>query len=129
MTRRRTRTGRSEEICSLLGEAVMKGSRTDMAVVFNYVRAELNNRFATSKFKRARKTALSSKICAGEYPATVMPIIREIQKSGVESLWAIAHALNARGVRGARGGKWYATTVRKFLERNKVAATCNCPIE
>jgi hypothetical protein len=79
-----------------------------MAAVFNYVRAELKNRFATSKIKRVQKTALSSKICSGEYRATVMPIIREIQKSGVETLWAIADTLNARGVRGARGGKWYA---------------------
>jgi len=90
-----------------------------MPAIFNHVRAELKNRFATSKIKLVQKTSLSSKICAGEYPATVMPIIREIQKSGVESLWAIADTLNARGVRGARGGRWYATTVRKFLERNK----------
>lgn len=74
-----------------------------MAAVFNYVRAELKNRFATSKIKRVQKTALSSKICSGEYPATVMPIIREIQKSGVETLWAIADTLNPRGVRGGEG--------------------------
>jgi hypothetical protein len=31
------------------------------------------------------------------------------------SLEGIAAELNARGILAARGGKWYATTVRNFL--------------
>jgi hypothetical protein len=41
----------------------------------------------------------------------VLPIIREIQKTGATQLRAIADALNARGVKSARGGKWYAASV------------------
>lgn len=93
-----------------------------MAAGFHHVCAELNKRSVTSKVKRRQKIAHTAQPRAAEYPADVMTIIGEIQKSGVKSLWTIADVLNAQGVRGARGGKWYATTVRKFLERNKSTA-------
>jgi hypothetical protein len=96
----------------------------NMAAALIPIRAELNDSRARSKVKRLRKTAGPGKSGAGEHSADVMPIIREIQKSGAKSLWTIAAALNARGIKGARGGKWYATTVRKFIERHKTAATC-----
>jgi hypothetical protein len=96
----------------------------DMTADLIPIRAGLNNRHASSKVKRLEETACSAKSRAGEYPANVMPIIREIQKSGAKSLWMIAAALNARGIKGARGGKWYATTVRTLIERHKTAATC-----
>ncbi len=54
---------------------------------------------------------------AAQYAANVLPIIREIQLSGVSSYFGIAEALNARGVRTARGGRWHATTVRNLLVR------------
>lgn len=79
-----------------------------------------------SKDKRAHDTAYSAKLSRAEYLAEVMLIIREIQNDGVKSLWTIADALNARGISGARGGKWYATTVRNFLERNNAAARTGC---
>ena len=44
-------------------------------------------------------------------------MIREIQNNGVASLRGIAAALNARGVRTARGGKWAATQVGAVLAR------------
>ncbi len=92
--------------------------RMNMAADLIPIRAELNNRRASSKVKRLQKTADAAKSRDGKYPANVMRIIREMQKSGAKSLWTIADTLNARGVTGARGGKWYATTVRKLLERN-----------
>jgi len=94
----------------------------NMTAGFNHVCAELNKRSVTSKIKRGQKIAYPAQSRAGDYSADVMTIIGEIQKSGVKSLWTIADVLNAQGVRGARGGKWYATTVRKFLERNKSTA-------
>jgi len=33
------------------------------------------------------------------------------------TLHEMAHALNARGIQTARGGQWYATTVRNVLVR------------
>ena len=89
-----------------------------MAKDANHIGARLNNRPSDSKIKRVQKAGYSAKPRADAYPANVMSIIRYVQRSGARSLWTIANTLNARGIKGARGGKWYATTVRKFLERN-----------
>src|SRR5688500_5158444 len=43
---------------------------------------------------------------ADRFAANVLPVIREIQKVGAMSLRALATALNARGVKTARGGSW-----------------------
>jgi hypothetical protein len=50
----------------------------------------------------------SIKASADHQAANVLPIIREIQKSGASTLRDLANALNARGIPTARGGKWYA---------------------
>jgi DNA invertase Pin-like site-specific DNA recombinase len=47
----------------------------------------------------------------------VLPVIREIQASGVVALTKIADALNARGVPTPRGGRWFAMSVRNVLAR------------
>jgi hypothetical protein len=47
----------------------------------------------------------------------VVPIIHQVQASGVTSLRGVAAALNARGVRSARGGQWAATQVGAVLAR------------
>ena len=52
---------------------------------------------------------------AAQHAANVLPVIRDIQASGVSSYLGIAEALNARGVRTARNGQWHATTVRNLL--------------
>jgi Recombinase len=44
-----------------------------------------------------------------------------VQESGVASLRGIAAALNARGVRTARGGRWAATQVGAVLARTGTA--------
>ncbi len=49
--------------------------------------------------------------------SNVLPIIAEIRKSGATTLRAIADALNARGVRSPRGGRWHAMSVRNALAR------------
>jgi DNA invertase Pin-like site-specific DNA recombinase len=49
--------------------------------------------------------------------ANVLPIIRDIQKSGATSLHQIADALNARGVSTPRGGRWHAKSVANLLAR------------
>jgi DNA invertase Pin-like site-specific DNA recombinase len=54
---------------------------------------------------------------ADAYAANVLPVIRQIQASGASTLRAVADALNARGIHTARGGQWYAATVRNVLER------------
>lgn len=55
---------------------------------------------------------------ADQFAANVVPIIKEIQASGIASNLGIAKALNARGIPTARGGEWYAATVRNVRARN-----------
>jgi DNA invertase Pin-like site-specific DNA recombinase len=54
---------------------------------------------------------------AAEFAANVLPIVKEIQAAGLTTMRAIAAALNARGVRTARGGKWGPSTVLRLLRR------------
>src|SRR5262249_2047279 len=66
----------------------------------------------------ARKASLKSRRAAADtFAANVRPIIKEIQNSGVSSLRGVAKALNARGVRTARGSEWTAVQVSNVLER------------
>jgi hypothetical protein len=67
----------------------------------------------------ARRSAVAAiKAEADRYAANVLPIIREAQRAGAETLRDVADALNARGIATARGGKWYATSVKNLLERS-----------
>ena len=57
------------------------------------------------------------KVRADQFAGNVLPIVEKIRASGVTTLAGIAEALNERGVRTARGGAWYAMTVKNLLER------------
>ncbi len=54
---------------------------------------------------------------ADAFAANVLPIIRDIENAGVTTLKGIAEALNARGIKTARGGSWHPTTVKNVLQR------------
>jgi DNA invertase Pin-like site-specific DNA recombinase len=54
---------------------------------------------------------------ADSFAGGILPIIRQIQKSGVSSLRGVAKALSARGVKTARGGEWTAVQVSDILRR------------
>jgi DNA invertase Pin-like site-specific DNA recombinase len=54
---------------------------------------------------------------ADSFAAGVLPIIKQIQKSGVSSLRGVAKALSARGIKTARGGEWTAVQVSDILRR------------
>lgn len=54
---------------------------------------------------------------ADAFAENVLPIVRQIQASGATTHRAIAEALNARGIRTARGGAWHGSTVRNLLAR------------
>ncbi|ESY73955.1 recombinase family protein [Mesorhizobium sp. M0051] len=55
---------------------------------------------------------------ADAFAANILPIIRDIQASGVKSLRQIATALNARGIASARGGTWTAVQVTDIINRD-----------
>ena len=70
--------------------------------------------------KRLEASALGvtvNKANADRFAANVVPIIREIQASGVTTLHGVARALNARGVQSARGAPWSAEAVSNILKR------------
>jgi DNA invertase Pin-like site-specific DNA recombinase len=54
---------------------------------------------------------------ADKRAGNVLPIIRDIQVRGATTLRAVAEELNARGIKTARGGNWYAMTVKNVLDR------------
>jgi DNA invertase Pin-like site-specific DNA recombinase len=54
---------------------------------------------------------------ADEFVASLMPVIDAIQRTGANTLDAITCALNQRGIRSARGGKWHVSSVRNLLAR------------
>jgi DNA invertase Pin-like site-specific DNA recombinase len=58
-----------------------------------------------------------NKRAADAFAANILPIIRQLQACGVTSSKALADALNARGIRTARGGQWHASTVLNVLKR------------
>jgi DNA invertase Pin-like site-specific DNA recombinase len=54
---------------------------------------------------------------ADRFAANTLPIVAAIRASGARGLREIADALNTRGVRTARGGRWHVSTVRNLLAR------------
>lgn len=56
---------------------------------------------------------------AKQFVLNSLPIIKEVQATGLKSLTGIAGALNARGVRSPRGGVWHPTQVKRVLERGR----------
>jgi DNA invertase Pin-like site-specific DNA recombinase len=78
---------------------------------------------AYSSAKKSRLDELRDRInanrtaAANQFAVNILPIIREIQNSGVSSLRGIAKALTARGIKTARGGQWSAVQVTDILGR------------
>jgi DNA invertase Pin-like site-specific DNA recombinase len=65
----------------------------------------------------SRKGAAKNAENACMHADNVLPIIRQIAAGGV-SLRKIADELNTRGIKTARGGLWYAATVRNIMARD-----------
>jgi DNA invertase Pin-like site-specific DNA recombinase len=63
------------------------------------------------------KGADANRAEADKFARDVMPVIEDIRSAGTTSLGGIAAELNQRGILTARGGRWYATTVRNLLAR------------
>ena len=68
----------------------------------------------------ARKGAERNALKADQHAGNVLPVIRQIAARGA-SLRQIACELNTRGIKTARGGPWYAATVRNVMARVPLA--------
>jgi DNA invertase Pin-like site-specific DNA recombinase len=62
-----------------------------------------------------RATQVSEADC---FAANVVPIVEAIRASSVSTLAGIADALNARGIRSARGGQWRISSVQNLIARS-----------
>jgi DNA invertase Pin-like site-specific DNA recombinase len=70
------------------------------------------------KINVARELAIAkNKELADRYASKVLPVIRDLQRSGFLSLHQLANELNARRVPTARGGRWHAKSVANVLAR------------
>jgi DNA invertase Pin-like site-specific DNA recombinase len=65
----------------------------------------------------SRKGVQAHTASADNFARNVLPIIHDIEAAGRATLKGIADALNARGIKTARDGKWYAATVKNVLAR------------
>ena len=84
-----------------------------------------NGRKLGNPVNAAHVAALGRDVCIGEanrFARAVLPTITSIRRSGIVSLRGIALALNDRGIRTARGGKWQVSNVRNVLARAVAAA-------
>jgi hypothetical protein len=83
-------------------------------------RAQRLKKLGNPKLAEARKRAVQgNKSSAARYAANVLPVIREIQASGIKSLRGVARALAARGIATARGGAWTPVQVSDILRRSR----------
>jgi len=98
-------------------ERALISQRTRVALAAKKAQGfKLGNPRAAETIGRAHDAA---RAVADQFAANVLPIVREIQASGLTTLRDIAGALNARGIRTARGGAWHSSTVRNLLMREK----------
>jgi DNA invertase Pin-like site-specific DNA recombinase len=65
----------------------------------------------------AKLGAAANKEAADKFAANALPVIRQVQASGVTTLRGIAGALTARGIPTPRGREWSAPQVANVLKR------------
>src|SRR5688572_22164916 len=58
---------------------------------------------------------------AQEFAEGLLPVLQAVQRSGATTLRAMSSALNQRGIRSARGGRWYPSSVANLLARAQFA--------
>lgn len=91
-------------------EASMISARTKAALAEAKKRGK---RIGGGEHHGAARAAYSAQ--AASRKANVLPIVEQIRAAGVTTLSGIAGALNARGIKTARGGEWSATQVSRLM--------------
>ena len=78
------------------------------------------------KLAEARKAAVERNVAnANQHAANVLPVIREIKRSGA-SLHRIVDALNARRIATPHGGRWYRQVRQQRARALSVVPRCCC---
>lgn len=97
-------------------ERAMISQRTRAALLAKKAQgAQLGNRKNLAEARAIAGNILRAK--ADAFAANVRPIIDQIVSSGITSSRGIAEALNARGVKPARGDVWRSGTVLAVMKR------------
>jgi len=97
-------------------ERAMISDRTRAALAAKKAQgATLGNRSNLGEAQALGVSAIQA--AADAFAANVLPVVRQLQANGITTTRAIAEALNARGIRTARGGDWHGSTVRNLLAR------------
>jgi DNA invertase Pin-like site-specific DNA recombinase len=97
-------------------ERALIADRTRAALAQQKAQGTVLGNRTNLQYAQAKGVATNRKV-ADSFAANVLPIVRQIQAAGATTHRAIAQALNARGVRTARGGVWHDSTVRNLLAR------------
>ena len=107
-------------IYAALGEKERKliASRTKAALAVKKAQGVVLGNPNLAKARRASKAVVVAN--ADRHAANVEPFIMAVKRAGANTLREIAEALNARGVRTARGGAWHATTVKNVMGRQGI---------
>jgi Recombinase len=96
-------------------ERKLIASRTKAALAVKKAQGVVLGGPNLARARKASKALVTAN--ADRHAANVIPIINAVRKAGGTTLRDIATALNARGVRTARGGAWHAMTVKNVLDR------------
>ena len=85
--------------------------------------SKLGNPNGAAALLRAGKGNLAGlnaiKIKADKHAAQLSPVIEGLQSEGILSLGGMAEALNERGILTPCGGRWFKSSVRNLLGRQK----------
>lgn len=71
----------------------------------------------TNLNEAGRLGAAANARAADLFAENILPIIESIKASGIRTHIGIASAMNARGIKTARGGDWHSTTVARMIKR------------
>ena len=97
-------------------EARMISERTKAALAAAKARGVvLGNRASLIAAQPLAREVISKH--ADQHADNIIPTLRQIVKSGVRSVHAMAEQLNQRGVKTARGGSWHGTTILNLIRR------------
>ena len=77
--------------------------------------ARLGNRSNAPLAAALGRHALTAE--ADAFASNVMPIIASLRATGISDLRGLADALNNRGIRTARGGRWHVSNVKNVIDR------------
>ena len=91
--------------------------RTKAALAARKAGGAQSSAIRATSMRPVNSAAKSQIAAADEFAAAMLPVLNAIRSAGADTLEAMSCALNQRGIRSARGGRWYASSVSILLAR------------